>query len=127
MKSAFSNWFGDFSFESSDEPLWKYEVLKYNRTKETKTFFKSKQVSVIVEGGELRGEILVFKIYKEHGKKPSISYEIREKAFDEVSSTYCTENLLINELKSAEDQLVETLKKGKQPTILDELAKLGYK
>lgn len=125
MKSAFSNWFGDFSFESSDEPLWNF---KYSHVKENKTFIRSKSVSVIVEGGELRGEILVFKIRKEeYGKKPTVSYEIQTRAFGESTSTYCTENLLIEGVKSAEDRLVETLKKGPQPTILDELTKLGYK
>lgn len=95
---------------------------------ETKNFVRSKSISVIVDGKELRGEILIFKIRKEeYGKQPSISYEIQTRAFGEISSTRCTEVLLINELKSAEDRLVEILKKGPQPTILDELTKLGYK
>lgn len=117
--------FGDFSFESSDDPFWNF---KYTHMEETKNFVRSKSISVIVDGKELRGEILIFKIRKEeYGKQPSISYEIQTRAFGEISSTRCTEVLLINELKSAEDRLVEILKKGPQPTILDELTKLGYK
>lgn len=122
--------FGDFSFESSDDPFWNFKYTHMEETKnfETKNFVRSKSISVIVDGKELRGEILIFKIRKEeYGKQPSISYEIQTRAFGEISSTRCTEVLLINELKSAEDRLVEILKKGPQPTILDELTKLGYK
>lgn len=102
-------------------PDWNFS---YKRTTTYRSFLRSKTVVV----GKESGKINVYKVnvHDLDAGTTTTLYEI-ETCFGESTTIRCREHELIDKLKTAEENLIEKLKKGKQPTIIDKLTELGYK